>query len=408
MLRTVAFTAVLALLSVSVSAKKPKWHELSAAYSFEQYAKDFRKGYDAAAEPVVFASRRAAFQSNLKRILAINADSSLTWKAGVNMFTDMTPAEFKATNRFRKAKGDARADAKNHFGAPAAGELLPVEVDWRKATAPRVLTAVKHQGACGSCWAHSSAESIEAQYAMLTGMLPVLSVAQINSCTPRDYNSAGCDGGDYVGSWRYLANQSVVRPDVLKSVTENWAYPIPPRDWFFDDQVNYTTSACVDTSKWWKKPATGWFAELTAAGVSGYNTVDSNHADGGAAAQKALKDVGPQSVSVAAGNWQWYEEGIFKNTAAHGMDNEWQVDHAVQMVGYGYDKELGAAYWLVRNSWSTLWGDDGFIKLWRADTSKGQVEPCSPKEYGPVCGTSGVLCDLASPIVFEADPTKFG
>jgi len=238
-------------------------------------------------------------------------------------------------------------------------------------------------------------------------MLPVLSVGQINSCTPQDYNCAGCDGGDYVGAWQYLANTSVQRPEVPKSVTENWAYPIPVRDWFFDTQPsNYSTSACADISENWKTPTTQWFAELTAAAVSGYGTVNCNFANGTKAAMKALRDVGPQSVSVAAGNWQWYESGVFNNTNSSGPDNEWQIDHAVQLVGYGYDKQLDANYWIVRNSWATLWGEDGFIRLWRA--KDGESEPCSPASYGPACGTSGILSYLAYPIVHEGTPTKFG
>ena len=63
---------------------------------------------------------------------------------------------------------NSRAAANDHASegralihrAPAADEALPLEVDWRKATAPRVLTAVKHQGACGSCWAHGAVSAL--------------------------------------------------------------------------------------------------------------------------------------------------------------------------------------------------------------------------------------------------------
>lgn len=410
-MRTVAGAAcaialVAALLVAGAAAKKPKWHELDG-YTFEQYRRDFKKPYGPEHEG--YAMRKAIFTENLKHVRELNADATRLWRAGVNMFTDMTPKEFKRLNGFRRGDAALRRGATRVHGAPGADEALPIEIDWRTATSPRVLTAVKHQGSCGSCWAFTATETIEAHYALLTGMLPVLSVAQINSCTPpyAPYNSAGCDGGDYVGAWAYLANTSIARPDIQKSVTENWAYPIPLKDWFFDSQAaNYTTSACRDVSTEWKTPATTWFAELTAAGVSGYGLVDSNSATGAPAAVKALRDIGPLAVSVAAGNWQWYESGVFTNTPQNGGDNEWGIDHAVQLVGSGYDKVLDAYYWIVRNHWSTLWGEEGWIRLWRAPP--GQPEPCSPAEYGPVCGTSGVLCDLAYPIVYEATPTKFG
>ena len=398
-----AFTVLFALLVVAAFAKKPSWREVEG-YTFEKFVTDFKKPYVAGEER--FQVRKEIFAKNIQHINTINADVTRSWKAGVNMFTDMSPAEFKAYNRFSRGESRGTPTVSHDMDSLGGDAPLPLTVDWRQSN-PRVLTAVKHQGSCGSCWAHSAVESIEAQYAIVTGMLPVLSVAQINSCTPMSYNSAGCDGGDYVGAWEYLANVSVVRPVVQNALTEEWAYPQPLQDWFFDTQPpNSTTSACFDISTMWTTPTTQWFAELTAAGVSGYGAVNSNNATGGPLAQRALRDVGPQSVSVAAGNWQWYETGIFQNTNSSGGDNEWGIDHAVQMVGYGFDKGYNMNYWIVRNSWSTLWGEEGYIRLYRADT--GAAEQCSPASYGPVCGTSGVLSDLAYPIVFESTPTKFG
>ena len=408
-MRRVAIVTLAALLVALAAGAKPRWHQLDG-YTFERYARDFKKPYGAREHPQ-HAARKRAFDMNLEHIRKLNSDPTMTWRAGVNQFTDMTPQEFKKYNRYKKdASSKALYAQATHVHT--AEELkndvvpLPLTVDWRTAVPP-VLTAVKHQGACGSCWAHPAAKSMESMSARLTGMLPVLSVGQINSCTPESYGCQGCDGGLAVGAWSYLMNSSVQRPDVLKSVTENWAYPIPVKDWFFDDQPQgYTTSACANTADNWKTPATSWFAELTAVGVSGYGIVDCNNATGGPIAQKAIRDIGPQSIAIAAGNWQWYESGVFQNTDKNGQDNEWEVDHAVQLVGYGYDKELDQNYWIVRNSWSTLWGEDGFIRLWRAKA--GEPEPCSPASYGPVCGTSGILSDIAYPIVYEATPTKFG
>jgi hypothetical protein len=396
--------AILAVCLVIVVLAKPRWHQLNG-YTFDNFVRDFKKPYPQ--NEARYKLRKQIFEANLEHILELNADVTRSWKAGVNMFSDMSPQEFKRFNKFKKSSPRTlatRVHDKNTFGSDTP---LPQTVDWRAANSPRVLTAVKHQGSCGSCWAHSAVESIESQYALVTGMLPVLSVAQINSCTPLDYGSAGCDGGDYVGGWEYLANKSINRPAVQHALTEEWAYPQPLQDWFFDTQPsNYSTSACFDISTEYQTPTTQWFAELTAAGVSGYGVINCNEASGGPIAQRAVRDIGPQSVSVAAGNWQWYETGVFQNTNSSGPDNEWGIDHAVQMVGYGFDKGYDMNYWVIRNSWSTLWGEDGFIRLWRA--SAGQGEPCSPMNYGPVCGTSGVLSDLAYPIVYEHTPTKFG
>ena len=42
----------------------------------------------------------------------------------------------------------------------------------------------------------------------------------------------------------------------------------------------------------------------------------------------------------------------------HGWDD---LDHCVQVVGY--NASAPQPYWIVRNQWDTVWGDDGYIYL---------------------------------------------
>lgn len=64
----------------------------------------------------------------------------------------------------------------------------------------------------------------------------------------------------------------------------------------------------------------------------------------------------PVSIGVAANNyWQMYSGGIV--TIQECPDD--QLDHGVVVVGYNKDKK----YWIVRNSWAPIWGEQGYIRL---------------------------------------------
>lgn len=63
----------------------------------------------------------------------------------------------------------------------------------------------------------------------------------------------------------------------------------------------------------------------------------------------------PMSVAVAADLWQTYTGGVI--TASSGCGTA--LDHNVQVVGYNSEGN----YWIVRNSWSAAWGENGFINV---------------------------------------------
>jgi len=111
---------------------------------------------------------------------------------------------------------------------------------------------------------------------------------------------------------------------------------------------------------------------------------------------------GPLAISVEASSWSNYETGVFNGCNQTNPD----LDHAVMLVGYGNDPQLGD-YWLVRNSWSPQWGEDGYIRLLRqtqvtcgTDINPSDGDGCTG---GPptvtVCGTCGILYDTVYPVV---------
>ena len=70
---------------------------------------------------------------------------------------------------------------------------------------------------------------------------------------------------------------------------------------------------------------------------------------------------GPISVAVEADQavFQYYKSGVVTAEAGCGTN----LDHGVLAVGYGIDSESGLEYFLVKNSWSASWGDNGYIRI---------------------------------------------
>jgi Papain family cysteine protease len=70
------------------------------------------------------------------------------------------------------------------------------------------------------------------------------------------------------------------------------------------------------------------------------------------------------AVSVNETPWQFYKNGIFTNTDDDcKLNDEASLNHAVLGVGYGTHK--GKDFWIINNSWSTQWGENGYIRLAR-------------------------------------------
>jgi len=91
---------------------------------------------------------------------------------------------------------------------------------------------------------------------------------------------------------------------------------------------------------------------------------------------KAALDQGVLAVAIEADKrvFQTYKSGVLSDSACGT-----KLDHAVTAVGYG--TEDGQEYFLIKNSWNTTWGDQGYIKLAIVD-GKGicgvQMEPLAP------------------------------
>jgi len=356
----------------ALASAKPKWNQLGD-YTFEKYTSDFGKKYQGAE----YSKRHKIFDEKLKAIKAHNSKSS-SYRQGVNHLTDLTHEELRQMNGggLNGMYNHAMAlQKKPHVKKHVTSDFpLPRAVDYTKSI-PSILTAVKDQGMCGSCWAHGATENLETYWAMSTGDLYVLSQQQITACAPNPDDcggTGGCGGSIVELAWDYV---------IGAGISQEWVYPYTA--------YSGTTGVCNPQ-------------QITpVVQISAYTSVMSNDQK---SVLDALAHVGPLAINVDASSWSSYESGIFD-----GCDYAYNIsiDHVVQLVGYGTDVDLGMDYWLVRNSWSPGYGENGFIRLLKTDTVQcgWDVNPqdgtgCNggPNELW-TCGMCGILFDTLYPNV---------
>lgn len=284
---------------------------------FTTFLSKFKKSYVNLDETT---HRFRVFRENLRNIILHNSDFNQTFTMGVNQFTDLTAAEFRDLY-ISGMKLEGTYGCKD-FSSSAAS--APTSIDWRTKGA---VTSVKDQGQCGSCWTFSATGSAEGAWAISTGKLVDLSEQQLVDCaTGISYGSHGCNGGQMEGADKYL---------IQHGQCSLASYPYTAKDG--------TCQTCSPVAKF-----------SSCSDVKPYDQISLK----GAVAQQ------PVSVAIEADTryFQSYKSGILTD-ASCGT----KLDHGVLAVGYG--TENGQKYWIVKNSWGTSWGESGYVRIARSEST---------------------------------------
>jgi len=244
----------------------------------------------------------------------------------LNKFADRSPDELKALRGFK-------ADIKDRTNHKEVTEVnaAPTSFDWRT---KGVINPIQDQGQCGSCWAFSATANIESRWAIAKGVRPIkLAEQALVDCdqlcgTYRSMQGcdAGCNGGLMPNAYKYV---------IANGQPTEASYPYQA----VDGTCKRFTKANVSITSW-------EFVAQNEATIAAY-----------------LAENGPVSIAVDASNWSYYYGGVMEYLC-WGKTTYNDLDHGVELVGYGTD-ELGTDYWIVRNSWSTDWGDAGYARILR-------------------------------------------
>jgi len=356
------------LAAVAVLAAGRDYENVNG-YTFEEYVREFGKQYESEQDEAV---HRMIFTRNLEEIIRHNSDRSQTWKKGVNQFTDLSTQEMKAYFGYNAAMADARR-ASTPLASSSSSAIptrpvseLPDSIDWRT---KGIVSPVKNQGSCGSCWAFAATESIETAVAQTTGKILVLSTQNIVSCAPNPHHcggTGGCGGATAEIGFEYTA---------AKGISSEAVYP-----------YQGVTGTCKELAK--------------AAHIKGFvKLIENNYTD----VVNAVANVGPVAINIDANSWGSYSSGVFSGCQFRDID----INHVVQVVGYGTDTTRNKDYWIVRNSWGSGWGEKGYMRLEKhsdGDHNKWCGPDTRPQDGtgcdgGPsritVCGSCGLWYDVS-------------
>lgn len=275
------------------------------------YLAHVRKYNKLMGSPQELEYRAKIFNDNMIFAGQVNKKQS-SFVAGDNQLADLSFSEF--SQNFLSKKTIAK-EIKHLTSEPK----LQGRKDWR---AENKVTPVKNQGSCGSCWAFSAVATLEAAYAIKTGEFLSFSEQELVDCSG-DYENEGCNGGMNTFALDYIVDNKIGLSKDYPYVARDQACKIKP-----------------------DKPRYGFKAKET------INPID---------VSGLIKGIEETPVSVAIEvqrDFQMYKGGVYTNNLCG--EN---LNHAVTAVGYVNEEGKDNQYFIVKNSWGSGWGEEGFVRM---------------------------------------------
>jgi cathepsin L len=303
--------AVFAVVSFAAKLKESAYQS-----AFTEWMQTNKKSY----HHDEFMARYRIFKSNMDYVNNWNAKGSST-VLKINKFADLSNAEFK-----KLYLGVKLNEVPTPVYKSTKPSALPDTWDWNKQGA---VTAIKNQGQCGSCWSFSTTGSTEGCHYITTKKLVSLSEQNLMDCSTAQGNQ-GCNGGLMTQAMQYIISN--------KGIDTESSYPYTAED-----------GTC------------SFNAANVGATLSSFTNVNSG--DEGDLQAKVYQ--GPTSVAIDASqsSFQFYSSGVYSDPSCSST----ALDHGV--LAYGWGTSGSTAYWAVKNSWGTDWGQAGFIWMARNDNN---------------------------------------
>jgi len=327
-----------AIAQPSVDTEQSRTNYLRSHWSVEQlwdawkhvYRKEYTSEYEEQRRYKIFVEK----YNNVIQHNELYRKGLVSYDIELNRFSDMPSMEVKAAfNGFNRKLRNASFPVHDRLPIPLMGSEsidLPRNVDWRG----KAVTPVKDQGHCGSCWSFSATGALEGQHFMKTGRLVSLSEQNLVDCSTK-WGNNGCEGGLMDQAFQYVKDNGGI--DLENS------YPYQA----VDGHCHFNRQFIGATDK-------------------GFMDIPSGNER---ALMHAVAHYGPVSVAIDASHPSFhdYSMGVYSEPECGNTPDS--LDHGVLVVGYGTDPSTRKDFWIIKNSWSSMWGDSGYIKMARNENN---------------------------------------
>jgi len=321
-----------------------------AKVQFHKFVQQYKKPY--VNNATEYEVRFKNFLDTLVRIRKLEGNPQV--KVGITKFADMSIHEFSTKVLLeRKTNGASLATSCLATGVTAKqieNPQIPDSFDWRT---KHVVTPVKDQGECGSCWAFSTIGTIESHWALkghnLTQFSEQLLVDCSNGCSNEPPYGPVCNQGCN-GGWQWNAYFDII----------SWGG--------VETEVQYPYTAVTGSCQINKK--------LLQAKVKSYVCMSNQTVGAANEDQMAayLVQTGPLAIAMDADILQDYDSGIVDPWFPNWDCDPTSLDHALLIVGYGVESSEiwgKTPYWIVKNSWGADWGENGYFRIVRGTGACG-------------------------------------
>jgi KDEL-tailed cysteine endopeptidase len=284
--------------------------------------------------------------------IAFTNSQNHSFKLGHNQFSGMDLDEY---HNYILQSNKPKSDPKQYINTTAIASL-PVEVNWTKAGG---VTPVKDQGYCGSCWSFSATGALEGAYFNKYGKLESFSEQQLVDCDnlKNGGKDHGCNGGLMDNAFSWISKNG--------GLCSEFNYP-------YTSGVTGVPGTCT-------KSCPLVFGSQIASFIDVKPNSDTDMMNA------LYKEPVSVAIDAESREFQLYLSGVFTSTCGT------TLDHGVLATGYGVLNNL--EYYSIKNSWSTSWGQNGYILL-----GKG-IDPNTNKPYNGGAGQCGVLMEPSYPVL---------